>query len=64
MNIEKRKAIALNTFRGTYPSISSADLQTFILGMQAMEKIYQDIELEDLQNESELNALENQTYEG
>ena len=63
MNIEKRKAIALNIFRATYPSISSADLQTFILGMQAMEKIYQDVELEDLQNESELNALENQSVE-
>ena len=64
MSIEKRKAIALNIFRATYPSITSADLQSFVLGMQAMEKIYQDIELEqDLQNESELNSLENQSFE-
>lgn len=51
MNIEKRKAIALNIFKATYPSISSADLQTFVLGMQAMEKIYQDIELEEREDE-------------
>ncbi len=63
MSIEKRKAIALNIFRATYPSVTSADLQTFVLGMQAMEKIYQDIELEDLKNEGELNSLENQSYE-
>lgn len=62
--VEKRKVIALNTFKGTYPNITSGDLQAFILGMKAMENIFKDIELEDLQNESELNALENQTYEG
>ena len=33
MDIEKRKAIALNTFKGTYPNITSDDLQTFVLGM-------------------------------
>lgn len=63
MNIEKRKGIALNTFRATYPNITSADLQTFVLGMNAMEKIFQDIELEDLKNECELNSLENQSCE-
>jgi hypothetical protein len=61
MTIEQRKEIALNVFRTTYPSITSADLQTFVLGMQAMEKIYQDINIEDLQNECELNSLENQS---
>ena len=63
MNIEKRKAIALNIFRATYPNVTSADLQTFVLGMNAMAKIYQDIELEDLKNEGELYSLENKTCE-
>ena len=63
MNIEKRKTIALNIFRATYPNVTSADLQTFVLGMNAMEKIFQDIELEDLENEYELNSIENQSCE-
>jgi hypothetical protein len=61
--MERRKAIALNVFAGTY-SHTSADLQAFVLGMQAMEKIYQDIEFEeDLKNETTLNTLENQSVE-
>jgi hypothetical protein len=52
MDIEKRKQTALNTFRATYPTVSSADLQAFILGMNAMEKIYKDIE--DSEDESDL----------
>ena len=61
--IEKRKLIALNTFRGTYPTATSDDLETFLLGMKAMQKIYQDIELEDLHNKCKLNSLENQSNE-
>lgn len=62
--VEKRKVIALNTFKKTYPNLTSGDLATFVLGMKAMENIFKDIELEDLQNECELNGLENQTFEG
>jgi hypothetical protein len=48
--IEKRKATALNTFKGTYPNATSADLQAFVLGMQAMEKILQEFE-DELEND-------------
>lgn len=48
MTLEKRKRIALNIFIATYPSSTLADLQNFVLGMSSMEKIFQEIELEDL----------------
>jgi hypothetical protein len=31
---------ALKDFKNKYPTITSADMQTFILGWQAAEKVY------------------------
>lgn len=39
MNLETKKSLALEIFKATYPSVTSADLQTFVLGMKAMEEI-------------------------
>lgn len=61
MSIAKRKTKALQDFVKQY-SVTSGDVQTFILGMQAMEKIYQDVQ-QDLKNECELNGLESQSVE-
>ena len=63
MTLEQRKTKALNEFINQYPETTSADWQAFILGVEAMIQIQKDIELEDLQNESELNSLETQSYE-
>ena len=64
MDIERKKTIALRIFKSTYPNVTSADLQTFVLGMQAMENIFHDIEhQEDALNDYKLNCLENQSVE-
>jgi hypothetical protein len=40
---EKAKKEALEDFRKQYPNATSGDLQAFVLGMQAMEKIYSNV---------------------
>jgi hypothetical protein len=61
MNLNKYQTEKLEEFRRKYPMINMGDLQSFILGMQAMDAFIETIY--DLKNESELNALENQSLE-
>lgn len=42
-NIEQKKTDALNAFKAQHPTSTSGDLQTFVLGMQAMEQIQAEI---------------------